>query len=510
MKNNRNLFSELGLTETDDSNIAELNIDVDKVKRKTSENLKSDNWERVIIMKRKRIKAIAAAAAICAITVTTVFASETIRERIGNIISYFQNDNAAEISDIEKLAEFNTSIGKSVTKDGFTLTLDNAAADDNFVHVFYTLKSEDRPFYKNDDSGKEIWDITRDVSFDMLCVINGQRLREDGRTDNGYFADESTYKGVRKYNISSADISDKFKLEIFAYAADSSGADREPAAFEKIYGNKAETVTESEKSEIMYLFAELDKSAVHIDSVTKNIDIPLQNPHNVLERAVFSPFGNQLVIKSDCTGLDDGAADKVLSDIDNFALFDENGKCLDLLNKGMSWNASGISVNSFEFLKTDKNIKCLKVVPVKNIPNGGECGKIYKAAGEYPIEYKISDYGKIVITGVRIKDGEVDIDYYKDGFVMYDPEFLITDDNGEDIWQDNSNKWVNYVDVNYMQNSYTARYVYEEYDDNGHKCSGLPADVKAESISERVSRIGTFTYDDFTLDFDNAIIVDLK
>ena len=217
-----------------------------------------------------------------------------------------------------------------------------------------------------------------------------------------------------------------------------------------------------------------------------------------------------MVIKSDCTGLDDGAADKVLSDINNFALFDENDKCLDLLNKGMSWNASGISVNSFEFLKTDKNIKCLKVVPVKNIPNVGECGKIYKAVGEYPVEYKISDYGKIVITGIRIKDGEVDIDYYKDGFAMDDPEFLITDDNGDDIWQDNSNKWVHYVDVNYMQNSYTARYVYEEYDDSGHKRYGLPADVKAESLSERVSRIGTFTYDDFTLDFDNAIIVDLK
>ena len=93
---------------------------------------------------------------------------------------------------------------------------------------------------------------------------------------------------------------------------------------------------------------------------------------------------------------------------------------------------------------------------------------------------------------------------------MDDPEFLITDDNGDDIWQDNSNKWVHYVDVNYMQNSYTARYVYEEYDDSGHKRFGLPADAKAESISERVSRIGTFTYDDFTLDFDNAIIIDLK
>ena len=93
MKNNRNLFSELGLTEADDSNIAELNIDADKVKRKTSAILKSDKQERVIIMKRKRIKAIMAAAAICAITVTTVFASETIRERIGNIISYFHNMN---------------------------------------------------------------------------------------------------------------------------------------------------------------------------------------------------------------------------------------------------------------------------------------------------------------------------------------------------------------------------------------------------------------------------------
>ena len=89
---------------------------------------------------------------ICALAVTTAFAADSISGKIGEIISYFQNDNAVEMTSLEQLANFNDSIGKSISKDGYTLTLDNVAADDNFVHVFYTVTSANEPFYNNSDN----------------------------------------------------------------------------------------------------------------------------------------------------------------------------------------------------------------------------------------------------------------------------------------------------------------------------------------------------------------------
>ena len=133
--------------------------------------------ERKIYMKRKYLKITSIAAVICALAVTTAFAADSISGKIGEIISYFQNDNAVEMTSLEQLANFNDSIGKSISKDGYTLTLDNVAADDNFVHVFYTVTSENEPFYNNSDNNAPIWSNSLNVSADIRCVINGKLCR---------------------------------------------------------------------------------------------------------------------------------------------------------------------------------------------------------------------------------------------------------------------------------------------------------------------------------------------
>ena len=133
--------------------------------------------ERKIYMKRKYLKITSIAAVICALAVTTAFAADSISGKIGEIISYFQNDNAVEMTSLEQLANFNDSIGKSISKDGYTLTLDNVAADDNFVHVFYTVTSENEPFYNNSDNNAPIWSNSLNVSADIQCVINGKLIK---------------------------------------------------------------------------------------------------------------------------------------------------------------------------------------------------------------------------------------------------------------------------------------------------------------------------------------------
>ena len=158
-------------------------------------------------MKRKYLKMTSIAAVMCALAVTTAFAADSISGKIGEIISYFQNDNAVEMTSLEQLANFNDSIGKSISKDGYTLTLDNVAADDNFVHVFYTVTSENEPFYNSSDNNAPIWSNSLNVSAYIRCVINGKLSDvSNNNHESGYFVDQHTYKCAKKYNVSGYNI----------------------------------------------------------------------------------------------------------------------------------------------------------------------------------------------------------------------------------------------------------------------------------------------------------------
>ena len=141
----KELISETGIPDTD------LKISADNITRRVTASITAAPSERKRYMRHKIFKAsliAACAAVIC--TAAAFAASPAGREAIGSIISYFQNDRVNEITDTEELAKYSTQIGESVTKDGITLTLDNAAADDNYLHVFCTLTS-DEPFYEGSE-----------------------------------------------------------------------------------------------------------------------------------------------------------------------------------------------------------------------------------------------------------------------------------------------------------------------------------------------------------------------
>lgn len=491
MKKRKSLSEELGLEEFYDKSTA-FDIGTETVKQAVKSKLFSDDRERILIMKRKKTNIALIAAAICAIAVTTSFASPTVRDKVGEIISFFQNENAAEISSIDRLAEFNESIGKSITKNGYTLTLDNVAADDNFVHVFYTIHSEDKPLLGEDGEPA--------VNGWTECVINGKSasLNTNHNSNDYYFADSYTAKYAEKYNVAAADIPNKFMLELYADIGEiTTGID------DKIYNG--EPITDEDKEKMWYISAEIDKSAVKVESVTRQIGINLPDSIATVEKAVFSPFGNQLVIT---TKANNGGADSVVPNVDNFALYDENNTCLDVLNTDLCANSDGSSSNSFEFLKADVNTRELKFVPVKYSKKSSDSKIIFNPVGTYPAEYKTSDYGKVVVTGIKIKDGEIDIDYYKDGFVMYDPAFVLANDAGENAEPGGKHGCTRYINVNYETNSYTARYVYESFDSSG-KPLPLTENVKADSLKKNFTKLGVIENHDFTLDFDNAVTVKL-
>ena len=264
-------------------------------------------------------------------------------------------------------------------------------------------------------------------------------------------------------------------------------------------------ITDDDKNSVWYISTDIDKSKVKVSSITKDINLKLPNSDATVEKAVFSPFGNQLVISPPSTG----DPDNVIANIDSFALYDENDTCLDILNSDLSVNGDGSSRNSLEFLKANKDTKQLKFVPVKYSYNTEDIDTIFNSVGTYPIEYKINDYGKVIVTGIRITDGEIDIDYYKDGFVPYDPAFVLQNDNGENAEPGDKFSSTLYTDVNYETNSYTARYVFEAYDDNG-KLLPIPESSKADALKQQFTKLGVVKTDYYTLDFDSAVTVNLK
>ncbi len=440
----------------------------------------------------------AVAACLVIVGVSSVFAA-------GNIISYFQSDIAVELTDMENLAKYNDAVGVTASNFGYTLTLDNLAIDDNFVHIFYTLKSD-----KGNMTLNEAYD------FCFLCRVNGKIIGAGNHNEeDGYIADDGSFKGVIKKNIASMELPGTFKLEFYA-----DGISKQDCKFEVGYLTRDElALTDAEISKLLYVSTTAKKSAVETKSVVKNlnkkISVSYYDENNELKtgeseisKIIFSPFGNQLVVSDTCTG----SGGMLLS---GYALFDENGQSLDILNTDLNGGAEGQKVsNVLEFLKADINTKVLRFVPLKDKTAAEPVPPIERqVVGTYPMVFQTNDYGSIVVTDIRIKDGEVNIDYYKDGFSLFDPEFEMLDKDGKDIFLeliDENFRCTQYTRVHHNTDSYTAQYVCRAYDENGNEIA-LPESVNKENLENALHSICVLgEYDTFALDYDNAIEIDLK
>lgn len=446
---------------------------------------------------RKSIRNIAAVAACVVIVgVSSVLAA-------GNIISYFQSDSAIDLTDIESLKKYNDAVGVSSSNFGYTLTLDNIAVDDNFMHVFYTLKSEQGRMTL--DEGYDFW---------FQCRVNGERAGSGNHNkEEGYIADDGSFKGVLKKNIASMELPDTFQLEFYA-----DGISKQDSKFEAGYLTQDYlTLTDDDISQLLYVSTTAKKSAVKAKTVVKNLNKKitvdyyddknnLKTGETEISKVVFSPFGNQLVVTDTCTG----AGGLSLS---GWALFDENGQSLDILNTDFYGAAEGQKVtNVLEFLKAGVNTKTLKFVPLKDRAVSEAAMKMEKQmVGTYPMVFKTNDYGSIVVTDIHIKDGEINIDYYKDGFSLYDAEFDLLDKDGNDVNLGGKFGCTRYTRVHHDTNSYTAQYKFNGHDENGNEIKTLPKEMSKESLENALHFINILgEYNNFELDYDNAFEINLK
>lgn len=471
---NRNLRKDLGFKADYENDDNALSMESEKIKKLVFDNLSFSERERTVNMKKRRFKTVLAVAAICALSAVTVCASGTVREKISEMISYFKNDKAVEMSDPEKLAEFNKVIGKSAQKDGYTLTLDNIIADENYVHVFYTLESEKGT----------CTDSMHEPDIYVSCLIDG-KFAENSANNNKrdfYAEDEHTLKFAEKYNISGMDIKDKFSVELVA------DTDNSYEIFNKLCSGKE--ISENDKKNALYVSVITDKTQEEKNGYSKEFDIPLWQKGTRLKRFILSPFASQLVIESD--------KNAKLSDTVFFAAFDENGKSLDVLNTGLMHSDKKKSYNSYELLKVTDDTKEISLVPI-NFDEVVNSEIIRKKADEYPLKYKLGQDGYVVVTAVRFKDGEIDVDYRKDGFTTFDPEFYFYGADGKEIEMPG----IKSVDVHYDTNSYTAKYV------SNSKNANLPERLKSEALKNTLKELGCVK-NEVKLEYEKAVKIKLR
>lgn len=318
----------------------------------------------------------------------------------------------------------------------------------------------------------------------VSCLIDGKFVENSANNNKRdfYAEDEHTLKFAEKYNISGMDIKDKFSVELIA------DTDNSYEIFNKLCSGKE--ISENDKKNSLYVSVITDKTQAEKNGYSKEFDIPLWQKGTRLKRFILSPFASQLVIESD--------KNAKLSDTVFFAAFDENGKSLDVLNTGLMHSDKKKSYNSYELLKVTDDTKEISLVPI-NFDEAVNTEIIRKKADEYPLKYKLGQDGYVVVTAVRFKDGEIDVDYRKDGFTTFDPEFYFYGADGKEIEMPG----IKSVDVHYDTNSYTAKYV------SNSKNANLPERLKSEALKNTLKELGCVK-NEVKLEYEKAVKIKLR
>ncbi|MCT8975158.1 DUF4179 domain-containing protein [Clostridium sp. CX1] len=357
---------------------------------------------------KRSIKKIALVAAlVAAISCTTVLASttSTIKNTLSGIISHFDNTKDTRyITDKTSFDKFNKSIGVSVQDKGIKFKVENIATDDNFMNIFYTIESQNSiNMFPNDDDAK-IFEAFLSTPF-LKLKINGKEAKESNHNDiDAYFQSDKVLKVMRRFNVSQINLPEKFDVEI---------------STDEIFKTKGKWV----------ITASVDKSDVAVETKTvkpnikKTIDLGDYKHSIIIDKVSISPFGDQIVI-----------SEKTLNDrlFDIFAIFDDKGNNLDVLNTDIQGSRFGKATNSFEFIKGSTGMKYISLVPIKFTESGKAI--IEKVdIQKLPITFKTNNAGSRIVDKIEFDKNVIRIKYHNEGLQLWDPAFLFYDAAGNDL-----------------------------------------------------------------------------
>ena len=370
--------------------------------------LESENTSKKPIKKVAKVATIAAT--ITALTLTTGFGLEYM-------IEYFKfNEDSKYISTQEGVNSLNKVINSSVTDKNIEFIVDSIATDDNYINIFYTIKS--------DKNIKEIEKYFEDPFFakpHLSIYANGEELYETTMIEGeASYVSDTELKGIRRLNITHYNIPNEFNLDIKVDEIFNQKGKWEIST--KV--DKTEAVSNSKKYNI-------NKDFIVSKSYKDDKDLINVNHEINIDKVILSPLANQIVIKENIKAI---KPDWKPSIGYNFALFDQDGVQLDIIDKGLV-QGIGSQVNSYEFIKGDKELTSLKYVPIQYNEDVTDERLGAKSIDNLPIEFKVSENGKWIIDKIDIKDSEILIHGRKEGFVYNGllASLMFCDENGEQI-----------------------------------------------------------------------------
>ncbi|MGL5329992.1 MAG: DUF4179 domain-containing protein [Peptostreptococcaceae bacterium] len=434
------------------------------------EILESENTSKKSIKKVTKVATIAGT--IITLTLSTGFALEYM-------IEYFKaNEGSKYISTQEDVNSLNKVVNKSVTDQNIEFTVDSIAADDNYINIFYTIKSENH--MKALD--KEWYEDPFFAAPHMWIYANGIDIVEVGMLENeAKYISDTELKGIRRVNISSHDIPDKFNLDI-----KTDEIFKQEGKWEISFNvDKTKGASSSKKYNINKDF--IINKTYKYDNETINID------HKVtIEKIVMSPIANQMIIKERLKSI---KKDWSPSASEFFALFDQDGLQLEVIDKGSSGDyENGIQTSSFEFITSDKEITSLKYVPINYNDDieGSTVGS--QSIDNLPMEFNVSKYGKWIIDKVEIKDSEMLIYGRKEGFINDSLSIMSCDENGE--WLDWDADMAPTVDVAIDRN-------------NNNQIYSIKFKEKYKDELKKIKSIDMWNENNVELMTDQAVEIDL-
>ena len=449
----------------------ELKIDTESIIQRANTQLGNIAVPKNEFRGYRKIAVIAAVIAIMCIV--TALAAD-------NIISYFSDSKAKKVGDIDVLTQYNESIGKTVSENGKTFTLDNLATDDSYLYVFFTLTAPDS-------------------EYNIECFINGERIRNWTSWDN-YMIDEYTGKGVIKASVADMEIPEKFDFEIYCM---------DPLVYDSyaIDDDFYSKLCESDE-DILRISTTTSKAQIKTGSFVKTVDKYIPAINSTIEKVIISPFGSQLVVTQHEINRQ--------YMYDRFAVLDENGEFINMHHEISRIFEDGDTeeTRTVPIFLNGRVPESITIIPYGEKPEIEDIiGSDAYPVKNFPVEIDMSGRGKVIITDVRDLDSRIEIDYRLEGNTYsLDMIYPVTNEGKSEMRSSDGVWWLNETEYHQSTESFTEifEFVIGNADRNGNTVSA--GELRSSSILRDMFPAVKISYQSNTpeLDYDNAVTIDLR
>lgn len=383
---------------------------------------------------------------------STAVASPVVSDMTSGVISYFNAPRDFKYLSQQAIYEqYNSQVGVSATDQGITVTIDNLAVDDNYINVFYTIKSEEPIQLLGDENDLKQWRLNWTAPI-FWFKEDGRYIEPPAQNEvEAYLEDAYTLKGMQRFAVMGT-LEDRMNLELYT---------------DGIFGKEGQ----------WHIPLSVDKSKVAVESLTVTPKLKAQvtsgwngeYKHDItVEKVSISPFGNQIVI-----------SERAENTFSQFVLKDDRGEYLTVIPAATyGGNFFTKATNSFEFLGGRTDMKELTLIPIVtgDDDDGLPAPELVAVdIGNDPIPMPQGELGGFVMDKLEITTEKAVATFHQVGAVpIAEPNLILLDEKGEQI------------DFDVYQNSYYNR-------ETGEITITCTFQNAAEEDISKVKKVGYFT-----------------